>query len=372
MSVTPRIHSLLIKPVSAVCNLACTYCFYLDRDADPYGELPGRQMSIETLERLVDTWMFYSWPQSTFAFQGGEPTLAGLDYFLKLVGFQKQYGRDGQSVSNSIQTNAILIDDAWCAFLKEYNWLVGASLDGPEEVHDRYRLNQGGAPTWKRVMENVERMRKKGVEYNILCVVSQANVEQPKPLYRFLRSIGADNLQFIPLAEFDPAGNPLPFTITPEQYGRFLVELFDVWWPERRKVRIRFFDNLAEALAGQPPGNCTLLETCDSYVVVEYNGDVFPCDFFVERDWKLGNVDFDSWPEIARRQKRYAFAANKALPRPECQACEYQQICHGGCPKLRHARLRDFGGLDYFCAAYKMVFAHTSGPLRAEVQRLLR
>jgi uncharacterized protein len=372
MSVTPRIHSLLIKPVSAVCNLACTYCFYLDRDADPYGDLPGRQMSLETLERLVDTWMFYSWPQSTFALQGGEPTLAGLDYFLKLVEFQKQYGRDGQSVSNSIQTNAILIDDAWCAFLKEYNWLVGASLDGPEEVHDRYRLNQGGAPTWKRVMENVERMRKKGVEYNILCVVSQANVEQPKPLYRFLRSIGADNLQFIPLAEFDPAGNPLPFTITPEQYGRFLVELFDVWWPERRKVRVRFFDNLAEAVAGQPPGNCTLLETCDSYVVVEYNGDVFPCDFFVEREWKLGNIDFDSWPEIARRQKRYAFAANKTLPRPECQACEYQQICHGGCPKLRHARLRDFGGLDYFCVAYKMVFEHTAGPLRAEVKRLLR
>lgn len=372
MSATPRIDSLLIKPASAVCNLDCTYCFYLDRDADPYRDLPGRCMSIETLERLVDTWMFYSWPQSTFAFQGGEPTLAGLAFFEKLVEFQKHYGRAGQSVSNSIQTNAILIDDAWCSFFKEYNWLVGASLDGPEAVHDQYRFNKGGAPTWTRVMENIQRMRKKGVEYNILCVVSQANVENPKPLYRFLRAIGADNLQFIPLAEFDPAGNPLPFTITPEQYGRFLLDLFDVWWPERRKVRIRFFDNLAEALAGQPPGNCTLRETCDSYAVVEYNGDVFPCDFFVERDWKLGNITLDSWPEIARRQKRFAFAANKTLPRPECQACEYQQICHGGCPKLRHARLRDFGGLDYFCAAYKMVFNHTTGPLREEVQRLFR
>jgi uncharacterized protein len=137
-------------------------------------------------------------------------------------------------------------------------------------------------------------------------------------------------LQFIPLAEFDAAGNPLPFTITPEQYGRFLVELFDVWWPERRKVRVRFFDNLAEALAGQPPATA-LCGDLRQLRVVEYNGDVFPCDFFVEREWKLGNVNFDSWPEIARRQKRYAFAANKALPRPECQACEHQQICHGGC-----------------------------------------
>ena len=168
-----------------------------------------------------------------------------------------------------------------------------------------------------------------------------------------------------------PETNPLPFTVTPDQYGRFLCETFDLWWPDRRKVRIRFFDNLAEALAGQKPGNCTMHETCDSYVVVEYNGDIYPCDFFVEQDWKLGNLQLDSWPEIARRQARYAFAAKKTLPRPECAVCEYQSICHGGCPKLRHARHRRFEDLDYFCDSYKMVFAKSVGPLQAEVKKLL-
>lgn len=367
----PRIESLLIKPASAVCNLDCAYCFYLDREADPYRDLPGRSMDVETLERLVDTWMFYSYPASTFAFQGGEPTLVGLRFFEKLIEFQKRYGRDGQSVSNSLQTNGILIDDAWCKLLKEYQWLVGLSLDGPEEMHDRYRVNRGGQGTWKRVMKALETLQRNGVEHNILCVLSQANVEHPRELYRFFRSAGADNLQFIPLAEFDPAGNPLPFTITPEQYGRFLVELFEAWWPERRKVRVRWFDNVAEALAGQRPGNCTMYETCDSYVVVEYNGDVYPCDFFVSKDWKLGNVMLDSWPEIARRRKRYEFAAKKTLPHPECQACEHWDICHGGCPKLRHARHGDFHELDYFCPSYKMAFARIREPLAEDVRKLL-
>ncbi|MGQ9633966.1 MAG: anaerobic sulfatase maturase [Bryobacteraceae bacterium] len=368
----PRIESLLIKPASAVCNLDCAYCFYLDREADPYRDLPGRSMDLETLERVVDTWLFYSYPNSSFAFQGGEPTLAGLRFFEKLVEFQQRHGRDGQSVSNSLQTNGILINEDWCALLKQYQWLVGLSLDGPEETHDRYRLNRGGSGTWKRVMRALETLQRQAVDYNILCVVSQANVEQPKELYRFFRSAGADNLQFIPLAEFDPEGNPLPFTITPEQYGRFLLELFELWWPERRKVRMRWFDNVAEAIAGLRPGNCTLHETCDSYVVVEYNGDVYPCDFFVSAEWKLGNIRVDSWPEIARRRKRYDFAAKKALPHPECQRCEHLDICHGGCPKLRHGRRRDFHELDYFCQAYKMAFARIREPLAAEVRKLLR
>lgn len=372
LGAAPRIESLLIKPASAVCNLDCAYCFYLDREADPYRDLPGRSMDLETLERLVDTWMFYSYPASTFAFQGGEPTLAGLRFFERLIEYQKRYGRDGQSVGNSLQTNGILIDDAWCKLLKEYQWLVGLSLDGPEQMHDRYRLNRGGQGTWRRVMKALEALQRNGVEYNILCVLSQANVEQPKELYRFFRSAGADNLQFIPLAEFDAEGNPLPFTITPEQYGRFLLELFEVWWPERRKVRVRWFDNVAEALAGQKPGNCTMHETCDSYVVVEYNGDVYPCDFFVSAEWKLGNVMVDSWPEIARRRKRYEFAAKKTLPHAECQICEHFDLCHGGCPKLRHARHRDFYELDYFCQSYKMAFARIREPLAEDVRKLLQ
>ncbi len=366
----PRITSLLIKPASAVCNLDCSYCFYLDRDADPYKALPARRMTLETLERLVDTWLFYSYPASTFAFQGGEPTLAGLPFFEKLVEFQKQYGRNGQSVSNALQPNAILIDDNWCRLFKEYNWLLGVSLDGPEEVNDVYRYNKEGRGTWKRVMQSIETLHKHAVEFNCLCVLSQANVEKPRELYRFYRSLGVDNIQFIPLAEFDGNGNPLPFTITAQQYGRFLCEIFDLWWPDRRKVRIRFFDNTAEALAGMKPGTCTMHETCDSYVVVEYNGDVYPCDFFVEKDWKIGNMALDSWSEIARRQRRFGFASKKTLAHPECQVCEYQSICHGGCPKLRHGPNGRFEDLDYFCAAYKMIFAKSVGPLKREVARL--
>jgi uncharacterized protein len=179
-----------------------------------------------------------------------------------------------------------------------------------------------------------------------------------------------DNVQYIPLAEFDGAGNALPYTITAEQYGRFLCETFDVWWPDRRKMRVRFFDNIAEALAGQKPGTCTMHETCDSYVVVEYNGDVYPCDFFVEGSWKLGNITLDSWPEIARRTRRYSFAEKKTLAHPDCQVCEYQSICHGGCPKSRQGPNGRFEDLDYFCQAYKMIYAKSAAPLRAELKRM--
>jgi uncharacterized protein len=368
----PRIASLLIKPVSAICNLDCAYCFYLDRESDPYTALPARRMTEETLERLVDTYLFYSYPNSTFAFQGGEPTLAGPAFFEKLVKLQQECGRNGQAVANAIQTNGILLDDRWCELFKQYQWLVGISIDGPEALHDRYRFDKGGAGTWRKVMKGVEVLKKHGVEFNALCVVSQANVEKAAEIYRFFRSQGIEYLQYIPLSEFDGLGQPLPFTITPEQYGHFLCETFDLWWPERRKVRIRYFDNIAEALAGQKPSACTMHETCDSYVVVEFNGDVYPCDFFVEKDWKLGNVTYDSWPEIARRQRRYQFAAKKTIGHPECQACEYQSICHGGCPKHRRDPRRSFNDLDYFCAAYKMVFRKAVEPLKREVASITR
>src|ERR1019366_1044619 len=293
---------------------------------------------------------------SVFAFQGGEPTLAGLPFFTKLVEFERQYGRNGQTVSNSLQTNALLLDENWCDLFRAYDWLLGVSLDGPEEVNDLYRFNKEGRGTWKRVIQSVELLQKNQLEFNILCVLSQANVGRSQELYRFYRALGIGHLQFIPLAEFDLQGNPLPFTISPEQYGRFLCELFDLWWPDRRKARIRFFDNIAEALAGEKPGNCTMHETCDSYVV--------------ETSWKLGNMVVGSCPEIARRTRRYTFATTKTLAHAECLACQYQSICHGGCPKLRHGPHRRFEDPDYFCQAYKMIFARSVDPLRTELRRL--
>lgn len=368
----PPISSLLIKPASAVCNLDCSYCFYLDRDADPYKQLPARRMTLDTLERLVDQYLFYSYPRSSFIFQGGEPTLAGLPFFESLIEFQKRYGRSGQQVSNALQTNGVLIEESWCPLFKEYDWFLGLSLDGPEAAHDLYRYNKEGRGTWKRVMEAVTLLQKNSVPFNILCVLSQANVGNARQLYQFFKGIGVDNLQFIPLAEFDSDGTPLEFSLTAEQYGRFLVDLFDAWWPDRRQMHIRFFDNIAESLSGLKPSSCTMLETCDSYVVVEYNGDVFPCDFFVESPWKLGNIHTESWAEIARRPRRFQFASKKTLDHPECRVCEYQSICHGGCPKFRVGPQRRFEDLDYFCRAYKMIYARATGPLRRELATVLR
>jgi uncharacterized protein len=274
-------------------------------------------------------------------------------------------------VSNALQTNGVLLDENWAQLFREYNFLIGLSLDGPEEINDAYRFNKAGRGTWKQVMQGLEALQKGKVDFNILCVLSQANVGKAKQLWQFYKSLGVDNLQFIPLAEFNNDGTRMPFTITAEEYGRFLVEMFDLWWPERRKMRIRFFDNIAEALAGMKPGSCTMHETCDSYVVVEYTGDVYPCDFFVEGGWKIGNMTLDSWSEIARRARRYQFAQKKTLGHPECQVCEWQSICHGGCPKFRHGPNGQFEDLDYFCQAYKMIYARSVGPLRKEVEKLL-
>jgi uncharacterized protein len=366
----PQIASLLIKPASALCNLDCQYCFYLDRAADPYEANRTRIMTAETLARLVEGYLAYSFPHSAFAFQGGEPSLAGLDFFRSLIEFQKRYGRRGQVVSNSIQTNGILLTPEWCRLFRAYQFLVGISLDGPEEVHDAYRVNKAGHGTWKAVIDAVRLLQRERVEFNVLTVVSQANIHRAAELYRFFQALGVPYLQFIPLVEYGPGGETEPFAITGEEYGRFLCELFDAWWPDRRAVRIRYFDNIAEALAGQKPGTCTMHASCDSYAVVEYNGDVYPCDFFVETGWKLGNLLADSWPEMARRARRRQFAAQKRAPHPDCEVCQFRAICHGGCPSNRYAPRGSFADLDPLCAGYKMIFAKSLTPLTRDLREI--
>ncbi len=219
------------------------------------------------------------------------------------------------------------------------------------------------------MIESVALLQAEKIEFNVLCVVSKANVARAAEVFRFFRKLGISYVQFIPLAEFHPDGSPLPFTISAAEYGQFLCEIFDLWWPERQHIGVRFFENIAEALAGRKPGTCTMHESCDSYAVVEYNGDVYPCDFFVEKPWKLGNIEMDSWAEIARRQRRAGFAAKKSVPHAECMVCEYQNICHGGCPKLRHGPNHRFEDLDWFCGSYKQIFSKNVAPLTEEVER---
>ncbi len=366
----PQIASLLIKPASALCNLDCTYCFYLDREADPYEASRSRIMTRDTLRHLVQGYLEYSYPQASFAFQGGEPTLAGLEFFEALVDFQSEFGRRGQEISNSIQTNGTLLNSDWCGLFRDYEFLVGLSLDGPRDVHDAYRVNKGGQGTFEQVMAAVKLMQRERVEFNILAVVSQANVWRAAEMYRYFRDLGIEYLQFIPLVEYGADGRLEPYSITGDEYGDFLTELFEAWWPERRSVRVRHFDNIAEALAGLKPGTCTMHGSCDSYAVVEHNGDVYPCDFFVERSWKLGNVHADSWPDIAGRVRRRDFAAKKSTPNPTCAVCDYKSLCHGGCPSNRHAGRRQFEDLDPMCAGYKKIYAKSIEPLRADLKEL--
>ena len=366
----PPFSSLLVKPASALCNLACSYCFYIERGSDPYKESSVRTMSRETLAAMIRNYMEYSPRQAVFAWQGGEPTLAGREFFEEACRLQQRYGASGQQACNSLQTNATLLDERWCETLKRYNFLVGVSLDGPQAIHDSYRLKRGGQGSWRRVMQSVELLQRNGVEFNVLCVLSKANVRRAKDLYRFFRKLGVEHIQYIPVAEFQPGGAPRPWAVTAQEYGRFLAETFRLWWPNRRRLRIRFFDNLAEALAGLQPGSCSMHDSCDSYCVVEHNGDVYPCDFFVREEWKLGNVNDTPFDEIAGRARRFEFAARKSLPHGECEECEYASICRRGCPKLREGRLGRFEDLDYFCEAYKTAFRVAVPKLRKEVEKL--
>ncbi len=223
----PRITSLLIKPASAVCNLDCAYCFYLDREADPYKALPARRMTLETLERLVDTYLFYSYPNSIFAFQGGEPTLAGLPFFEKLVEYEQQHGRGGQAVSNALQTNGMLLDEEWCRFFAAERFGVGLSLDGPADLHDRYRLTKGHGTTHAQTLRAYELLRRYRVPCDILCVVHDQNVRYPTSVYRFFREIGASYLGFLPLVE---PGVPCPLLTWPERSAPVTLESDGARW----------------------------------------------------------------------------------------------------------------------------------------------
>ena len=292
------------KTVSEDCNLACDYCYY-----STCGGRPGpkrNRIDHVLLDKAIREYMAQSQGSVGFAWQGGEPLLAGLEFFEEVIALEARHAPPDTSIGNALQTNGTLLNEDWARFFRRYNFLLGVSIDGPREIHDAHRVTATGKGSFDLVMRKIGHLRNHDVDFNILTVLHQGNVDKPRELMAFYARAGFDYVQFIPGMDFHAGSPEAParYLITAEQYGRFLCETFDLWWPDRRKVRIRFFDNIAEALAGQKPGSCTMHETCDSYVVVEYNGDVFPCDFFVEKDWKLENILIDSWAEIARRQRR--------------------------------------------------------------------
>jgi len=329
-----RPFDLLIKPVSFDCNMACEYCFYR-RAEELYGAGPHR-MNEAVLEAMVGQLLACRFPHSSFCWQGGEPMAAGLPFFRRVVATQMRLGRSGQVVANAIQTNGTLIDGAWASFFRRYRFFVGVSLDGPREIHEVYRRTADGRSTFDRTMTGIAELRRRDVAFNILCVVSDANVERGGEVLRFFLEQGLRHVQFIPCVEGDGSGQVRPFSVDGEAYGNFLCEVFDEWLKcEEPRPCVRLFDALVEARVLGRPRFCILANRCDAYLLVEHNGDVYPCDFFARREWRLGSVLETPLTELHGCTLRKRFSAQKTAAHRACADCRWWSICHGGCVKDR-------------------------------------
>ncbi len=367
------LNSILIKPAGPDCNLRCNYCFYRQKSGI-YPQSKEHRMKPAVLEKLISEVMQSDSIRPCFAWQGGEPTLMGLDFFKRAIELQIKYGKPGQSVSNSLMTNGVLLDSQWARFLAEYCFLVGISLDGPSEFHDFYRKDEKRRPTHRRVMDAVRLLSDHNVSFNALVLLNDKNVKEPDAVYDFLVGNGIFFLQFVPCVEPGGKGIPAAFSITPTEYGRFLCKTFDRWADDFPNVSVRDFDDLLAKYTGQLSGTCTHNEFCGDYLVVEHNGDVYPCDFFVQPSLKLGNITEMPLAEIAQLPAFKTFAENKSrfdLNAP-CLKCEWLKFCNGGCQKHRavlHPE-KSVSGPSYFCQAYKMLFKHASHRLGSLAEKL--
>ena len=383
---------VLTKPIGPICNLECKYCFYLEKEKLYPGEDSWR-MSDAVLEKYVREYI-RSQPvaEINFAWQGGEPTLLGVDFFRKVVALQKKFA-DGKTISNAIQTNGTLLDDEWCEFLAAEKFLVGLSVDGPRELHDRYRVDKNQKPTFDKVMRGLEFLKKHRVDFNTLTVVNRANSQSPLEVYRFLKSIGSEFLQFIPLVErtgnpetsLPLAEPPLPndaptsssvteWSVRAEDYGHFLCAIFDEW--VRRDVGTTFvqlFDTALGNWMGLGSSLCVFAEKCGAALAIEHNGDLYSCDHYVYPRYKLGNVMNHSLGAMLNSPAQIKFGNDKldALPK-FCRACEVRFACNGECPKHRFIATPDGeAGLNYLCPAYKKFFDHID-PHMKTMARLLQ
>jgi uncharacterized protein len=353
-----RPFSLLIKPASADCNLRCGYCFYLDR-RDLYPETSQHRMSDEMLEALIRGYMATNQAQYVFAWQGGEPGLMGLDFYRRVVELQERYGRESAGVANAMQTNAMLLDDEFARHLARYRFLVGASLDGPPDIHDRYRCNALGKGSHADVLRGISRLKRHGVPFNILTLVSDANVRRGREVYRYLRDEGFLFQQYIPCVEFAETGRLQAFSISGEAWGDFLCDIYEEWGKgDTHEVSVRFFDAILSLLVDGRSTVCHMAQDCSKYFVVEYNGDVYPCDFFVQRDLRLGNLRERSWQELLQHPVYRRFGSRKIDWHKTCAACPYLLLCAGDCPKHRTNGGQRSPTLSSLCIGYRRFFDH--------------
>ena len=389
----PASFHLLAKPTGAVCNLDCAYCFFLSKEmlypgsrfrmADDLLELYVRQL-IESHAQA---------PEVQVAWQGGEPTLMGVEFFRRSVELVDACLRPGQRAAYSIQTNGTLLDEEWAAFFAEHDFLVGISIDGPRDLHDVYRVNKGGKGSFDQVMRGLAHLREGGVEWNALTTIHAANGDRGLDVYRFLRDdCGARFLQFIPIIERFAEDGTAPWTswrdrplyvqegdrvtgrsVTPEQYGRFLIDVFEEW--VRRdvgEVYVQMFDVALANWFGEPPGLCIHSETCGLALALEHNGDLYCCDHFVEPAYRLGNIREAHMLELVSspQQRRFGLDKRERLPR-YCLDCDVRFACHGGCPKDRFITTPSGEpGLNYLCGGYKAFFHHVGRPMQVMSERL--
>ena len=369
----PAFH-LMAKPCGPQCNLACGYCFYLPKKA-LYPQSRFRMPDTILEAYIQQTIEGHLVPEVTFAWQGGEPTLLGLTFFKKALELQKKYCKPGMVIRNTLQTNGILLDQPWCRFLRQNNFLVGISIDGPGELHDTLRKDNSGKGTFDRVMKGLSLLKKHGVEYNILCTVNSANGEYPLEVYRFFRDeIGARFIQFIPVvARDEKTGEVTAWSVRPAQYGRFLNGVFDEWVRhDVANVYIQHFDTALANWYGEPHGICVFSPACGQAMVIEHTGDIYSCDHFVDRDHLLGNIMTNPVAELVNSPRQRQFGREKQDGLPGfCRKCRFLFACRGECPKNRFIRTPDDEpGLNYLCEGYQLFFDHISEPMKFMVQEL--
>ncbi|HEY5187121.1 MAG TPA: anaerobic sulfatase maturase [Actinomycetes bacterium] len=375
----PEAFHVLAKPSGAICNLDCAYCFFLSKE-----ELyPGSSFRMD--DTVLDAYISqllagHRSPEVTVSWQGGEPTLMGLDFFRRVLATVDRYRRPGQRIEHTIQTNGTLIDDEWAAFLATHDFLVGISIDGPREVHDTYRVDKGGKPTFDRVIRGLDRLKAHRVRWNVLTTAHRANEDRGLEVYRFLRDdLGAQFIQLIPIVERpSPGGIPVGDQVTdrsvsPGGYGRFLIEVFEEW--VRRdvgQVYVQMFDTALANWVGVPGAVCVHAETCGTALALEHNGDLYSCDHFVEPEYLLGNITQRPLLELVASPQQVAFGNAKRDTLPDyCRHCDVRFACHGGCPKDRFASTPDGEpGLHYLCPSYQTFFRHIDRPMRFMAARL--
>ena len=368
----PDAFHILAKPRGAVCNLACTYCFYTSKSRlYPKGTF---RMTDEVLESYVrQVIQGHRSPEVIIAWQGGEPTLMGIDFFKKAIELEERYLRPGQTVLNTIQTNGTLLDDEWCSFFHDHGFLVGISIDGPRELHDQYRVDQGGRPTFDKVMDGLRSLQRSKVEHNALVTINAVNSDRPREVYRFLRDEAELRyIQFIPIVEKaqgkieGTAHKVTRESVNPGKFGRFMIGVFDEW--VRRDVGQVFVQSFDVALAnwyGEPPSVCTNALTCGTALALEHNGDLYSCDHFVDEGHRLGNILETPMVEMVGSERQLRFGANKALLPRYCMECDVRFACHGGCPKDRFTRSpQGENGLNYLCSGYKAFYHHIDRPMK--------